>query len=53
MKANITPELIGKQAALLLENDEQLVKELSKRSKEDAQKYLAVAAIYAIWKANK
>ena len=53
---NITPEMIAAQAAMLLENDKAFAAEMQERNEQDermAQEFLAVAAIYAIWKANK
>ena len=53
---NITPEMIAAQAMMLLENDKAFAAEMQARNEQDerkAQEFLAVAAIYALWKANK
>lgn len=53
---NITPEIIAAQAMMLLENDKAFAAEMQARNEQDerkAQEFLAVAAIYALWKANK
>lgn len=56
MTKNITPEMIALQATMLLNNDEKFAAYMQQRNQqnaEEAQMLLAVASIYAIWKANK
>jgi hypothetical protein len=53
---NMTPEMIAAQAMMLLENDKEFAAEMQARNEQDerkAQEFLAVAAIYALWKASK
>lgn len=53
---NITPEMIAAQAKMLLDNDKAFAADMQARNEQDerkAQEFLAVAAIYALWKANK